>query len=318
MRIAVGGGRIEPDQREQFLRIRNRLRARRAVHDRALRHQFGRLAARIEGAERVLKHHLDMARLAADFFARHFCPVVAIEHDRASVRIDQPHDAARQRRFAGAGFADDAERRATRQVERDVFHGRRHPRAAPEKAAGAVGLRDIRDRQDVVGRKRAGRRRLQRRDGGDELFGVGVLRMVQHGAGCALFDDDAVLHHHDAVGDLGDDAEIMGDEHDRGLAALLQVADQFQDLRLRGDVERGGRLVRDQQLWIERQRHRDHGALALAAREFMRVGLRRHLGIGNADVGEQGQHLRRRSRPSTIRCGSKTSRRSGRRWYGAD
>ena len=51
--------------------------------------------------------------------------------------------------------------------------------------------------------------------------------MVQHGAGCALFDDDAVLHHHDAVGDLGDDAEIMGDEHDRGLAALLQVADQF-------------------------------------------------------------------------------------------
>ena len=51
--------------------------------------------------------------------------------------------------------------------------------------------------------------------------------MVQHVGSRALFDDDAVLHHHDAVGDLGDDAEIMGDEHDRGLAALLQVADQF-------------------------------------------------------------------------------------------
>ena len=114
---------------------------------------------------------------------------------------------------------------------------------------------------------------------------------MQHVGSRALFDDDAVLHHHHAVGDLGDDAEIMGDEHDRGLAALLQVADQFQDLRLRGDVERGGRLVGDQELWIERQRHRDHGALALAARQLVRIGLCRDLGIGNADVGEQGEHL---------------------------
>ena len=51
--------------------------------------------------------------------------------------------------------------------------------------------------------------------------------MVQHRCGGTLFYDDAVLHHHHAVGDLGDDAEIMGDEHDRGLAALLQVTDQL-------------------------------------------------------------------------------------------
>ena len=116
MRITIGGGRIEPDQGEQLLCISNRLCARRAVHDRALRHQFGRLAARIERAEWVLKHHLDMARFAADVFARHLRPVTALEHDRASVRIDQPHDAARQRRFARSGLADDAERRTTRQV----------------------------------------------------------------------------------------------------------------------------------------------------------------------------------------------------------
>ena len=54
--------------------------------------------------------------------------------------------------------------------------------------------------------------------------------------------------------------------------ALLQVADQLQDLRLRRDVERGGRLVGDQQLRLERQRHGDHRALALAAGELMRIG----------------------------------------------
>jgi hypothetical protein len=54
-----------------------------------------------------------------------------------------------------------------------------------------------------------------------------MLRMVQHVGSRALFDDDAMLHHHDAVGDLGDHTEIMGDEHDCRLAALLQVADQL-------------------------------------------------------------------------------------------
>ena len=54
-----------------------------------------------------------------------------------------------------------------------------------------------------------------------------MLRLVQHIGSRTLFDGDAMLHHQDAVGDLGDDAEIMGDEHDRRLEALLQVADQL-------------------------------------------------------------------------------------------
>jgi len=67
-----------------------------------------------------------------------------------------------------------------------------------------------------------------------------MLRVVEHVVGRALFDDDAGAGiHHDAVGDLGDDAEIVGDERTAAFAALLQVADQFQDLRLGGDVEPG-------------------------------------------------------------------------------
>ena len=51
----------------------------------------------------------------------------------------------------------------------------------------------------------------------------------------------------------------------------LQVHDQVEDLGLDGDVERGGRLVGDQQLRVAGQRHRDHRALPHAAGELVRV-----------------------------------------------
>ncbi len=64
----------------------------------------------------------------------------------------------------------------------------------------------------------------------------------------------------------------------------LEVADQRQDLLLRGDVERGGRLVGDQQLRFQHQRHRDHDALALAAGEAVRIGGEDALDLGQADL----------------------------------
>jgi hypothetical protein len=41
---------------------------------------------------------------------------------------------------------------------------------------------------------------------------------------------------------------------------------QFENLRLNGHVERRRRLVGDQKLRLVGERHRDHHALALAAR----------------------------------------------------
>ena len=51
-----------------------------------------------------------------------------------------------------------------------------------------------------------------------------------------------------------------------------QPQQQLDDLRLHGDVERGGRLVGDDQLGVARQRHRDEHALPLAAGQLVRVG----------------------------------------------
>ena len=51
----------------------------------------------------------------------------------------------------------------------------------------------------------------------------------------------------------------------------LQVLEQLEDLRLHGDVERRRRLVGDQEIGIVGERHGDHHALALAARQLVRI-----------------------------------------------
>ena len=65
------------------------------------------------------------------------------------------------------------------------------------------------------------------------------------------------------------------------------VAHQVQDLRLDRHVERGRGLVGDQQLGLERERHRDHHALRHAARDLVREGLEPALRIGDAHHLEQ-------------------------------
>ena len=58
-----------------------------------------------------------------------------------------------------------------------------------------------------------------------------------------------------------------------------------EDLRLDGDVERGGRLVGDQQQRPVQQRDRDGDALAQAAGELVRIGFQPLVGRRDADRG---------------------------------
>ena len=80
--------------------------------------------------------------------------------------------------------------------------------------------------------------------------------------------------------------QVVGDQQQRHAEPALQIAaSSCQDLRLDGDVERGGRLVGDQQVGLVGERHGDHHPLALAARELVRVGVEPRLGVGDADAG---------------------------------
>ena len=114
--------------------------------------------------------------------------------------------------------------------------------------------------------------------------------------------DLAGIHHHDLVADLRDDAEIVGDQHDRGAAFVLQLAHQLEDLRLDRDVERCRRLVGDQELRIAGERHRDHHALAHAAGELVRIFVEPRSGEGM------------RTRRSISMARSRACRREPSRW----
>ena len=96
---------------------------------------------------------------------------------------------------------------------------------------------------------------------------------------------------------LRHDAEIVRDQDQRRVALGDEAAQQVEDLRLDRHVERGRRLVGDQQLRLAGERHRDHRALAHAARKLVRVGIGALPGRGDADRFEQPDRLALRRAP---------------------
>ncbi len=80
----------------------------------------------------------------------------------------------------------------------------------------------------------------------------------------------ARVHDDDAIADLVRGAEVVRREEHGHAALLHELAQQPQDLRLDGHVERRGGLVGDDQVRSRQERHGDHEALALAAGKLVR------------------------------------------------
>ena len=95
------------------------------------------------------------------------------------------------------------------------------------------------------------------------------------------------VHDRHPIGYLGHDAEVMGDPHDRQPVLVLDLAHQIDDLGLDGHVKGRGRFVGDEQLGLARKGHGDHGALAHASRELVRVVVRPRCGGRYADPVEE-------------------------------
>ena len=109
------------------------------------------------------------------------------------------------------------------------------------------------------------------RGSGQQGLRVGVARAGKEGGGGANLDNAAEIHDSDAVGDVTDEAEVVGDEQQRQAKAILQFEEQVDDLGLHGDVERRDRFVGDDHGGLDRERAGDTDALALAAGEGVRV-----------------------------------------------
>jgi hypothetical protein len=113
----------------------------------------------------------------------------------------------------------------------------------------------------------------------EQPAGVFLLGRGNHLPRAALLDQITVLQHHDAVGHLGDHREVVGDVDGGGVELAHHVLDRRQDLDLGRDVERGGRLVEDDEVRAARHRHGGHGPLQLAAGNLVRVAETDGLGL---------------------------------------
>ena len=130
----------------------------------------------------------------------------------------------------------------------------------------------------MTGEQRARVRMSWRRENAARRSGLDALPGI----------DDA-----DIVAQLGDDAEIVRDEQHRQAELAHQIAQQFENLPLRRDVERGGRLVGDDQRRRAGERGGDQQPLPLPARELVRIAVERRLRVGQLHAAEQRQQCAR-------------------------
>ena len=207
-----------------------------------------------------------------------------------------------------------------------------------------------RHRADPAARAGTGRRRARSADGTGSPAGMAVsrgivpsictsrsrspasdgiepIRPIVYGCrGCADhvrhrpdLDDAPGVHHGDAIGRFGDHAHVVRDQHHRRAVIAAQALQQRDDLRLDRHVERGGRLVGDDQLRSARERERDHDALAHAARELVRIVVDAPRGGRNADFLQQARSRALRAALSLMRqVRADRLGRAGARSYTAD
>src|SRR5215217_1141493 len=92
--------------------------------------------------------------------------------------------------------------------------------------------------------------RVGNRHGGQESLGIGVERFLVEGDAVRHLDDLAEVHDGDAVGDVLDDGEVVGDEEVGQTELLLEVFEEVDDLGLDRDVEGGDRFVADDEVGV--------------------------------------------------------------------
>ena len=124
-------------------------------------------------------------------------------------------------------------------------------------------------------------------DVGDEVPDVLVGRGADDLVGRADLDDLAVAHDQDPVAQLERLGEVVGDEHHRLADLLVQADDLVLHVAADQGVERGERLVEEQDVGVGGQRARQADALLHATGELVGVGA---LVAGQAD---QVDHLLR-------------------------
>ena len=166
-----------------------------------------------------------------------------------------PRCAAPAAPFSAQVAAREMPRRAARAAAAPRPGSARRRTRSARRSGSASKLRGERRHLAADHRELAGAP-LRRRQRVEQLLRIRMLRRAQEGLALGELDDLAGVHDRHAVRHLRDDAEVVGDQQQRHAALGLQLRQQVEDLRLDGDVERGGRLVGDQHLGLARPARR--------------------------------------------------------------
>ncbi len=100
--------------------------------------------------------------------------------------------------------------------------------------------------------------------GGQESYRVGMKGILIESLGCGDFNNLTEVHDCNAVGDVFDDAEVVGDEQVGEVEGFLEVFEEVDDLSLYGYVEGGDGFVGDDEFGVEREGAGNADALALS------------------------------------------------------
>ncbi|CPN80989.1 Uncharacterised protein [Bordetella pertussis] len=139
---------------------------------------------------------------------------------------------------------------------------------------------------------RHGRRALfQQRQGGQQLARVGMGGMPQHLLRRAGLLHAPAVHDRHARAHALDQPDVVADEDHAQAALHPQLIQQVQDAGFDRDVERGGRLVEQQQVGRAGQRRGDHDALLHAAGQLVRIGVQQRAGARQAHLVHQPQRF---------------------------
>ena len=103
-------------------------------------------------------------------------------------------------------------------------------------------------------------------------------------------DDLPRVHHRHPIGIGCHDAEIVRDQDHGHSGGRLDLLEQFQVLGLNGDVERGRRLVGDEQPRRAGKRDRARHSLSHPAAELVGIVPQPRLGGGDPETSERLQH----------------------------
>ena len=92
---------------------------------------------------------------------------------------------------------------------------------------------------------------------GDQRLGIGMAGCLKYIALTAVFHHVAQIHNADLIGNVLHHGQVMRNKQIGHIVLFLQILQQIDDLCLDTHIQRGNRLVADDELWLQCQRSCD-------------------------------------------------------------